>query len=402
MAGDQNQGGKQLARRDLKRIKSFSSEAPPDDDAITDIPDWPQMLKPRRIQFDRIRTLSFPIAVSSEPEIHKFVRQKTPQRESFFDLLGLPTEVRLLIFEYLLPEPVQTDNASGHPCGLNSNAPCALELPSMNPRLPVRGYSALLCTCTKLSSEASRVLYNSSATYVAGHTSLVLEVARWTVTVRGLPIFCETHDVYSPSAARLLSRLRNIVIRVIWTSACGIDSVREHLYWCVRWLRKSPRLSRLDLAFCDAAHSKNHIAMASLLEPFRTLRNIQNPDIQFLKQSWSHGSRFFGYKWQFQDACEECIQCARTKVVMEEMKDLLRSNIPVTEPKIFELYHDFKSAMSGWSPSLLGQAAKARKTNDAERFRKILAVAQIEYDRDFDYRANKRMSLFAAYDKSLR
>ncbi|KAK8173029.1 hypothetical protein BKA80DRAFT_28982 [Phyllosticta citrichinensis] len=122
------------------------------------------------------RLSSSPIAACPEPKIQRPFHQKPRQPKSYFDLLGLPTEVRLMIFEYLLPEPVETEAYSYHQCELSDGESCELEHRWTTPRRQIRGYAALLCACKQIYTDASKVLYDYSIRRSATSIPFQLEV----------------------------------------------------------------------------------------------------------------------------------------------------------------------------------------------------------------------------------
>ncbi|KAL1615938.1 hypothetical protein SLS56_011633 [Neofusicoccum ribis] len=232
-------------------------------------------------------------------------------------LLGLPTELRLYIYENLLPETVD-EYDDGFPCQSGRAEDCELSLTQTNSGFC--GYPALLLTCRTIYSEAVDMLYAPITKAVNGSEKDIPElfVSAYKIRLTKFPgMFCRRHLFYRDGAASIFGRIRSLDITFDCTyekddegyleygeydndddcshpPPIGLGArcqVIDNIRWVISQLERSGSLEYLSLSlhcsnYCDGVFTFTDVHDSSwLLDPFKALRNVKKLRISSLGTS---------------------------------------------------------------------------------------------------------------------
>lgn len=270
-------------------------------------------------------------------------------------LLGVPTEIRLMIYGHLSPV-VSSSQSIFDACHRDPSEECALR--RSQPEKKHRGYLSLLLTCHKIYDEAVEVLYKPIIRPDAEQCAVPrIRVSDERIVLGGFPgLFCRTHLVYRNVAVGVLRRIDCLHVEITSTLeygascvCCGdwhpadedgcvplfgfddksqsIDNVR----WLAEQLRHSGSFKHLKITVdwdpcCEDPPELDDLE--SLLKPLKALRNVEDMRISelgtILESLGDDGELY-----------PEMIEFWENEVAYKmKMRQILGSNAPVPENPI--------------------------------------------------------------------
>ncbi|OJD29812.1 uncharacterized protein BKCO1_7200054 [Diplodia corticola] len=192
------------------------------------------------------------LAIEHRPSPHLHERTSTHRSRSEATLLGLPTEIRLYIFAYLLPD--KGDHWDRCACHNSEKDDCELSVPQQ--REEPCGYLAVMLSCRTVFNEAVDMLYKpfvgSGGT---GGAVPHLFVDADTILMTGYPqMFCRTHLTYRDGTAGVFQRIRKLHI-VIESKLSDLSYACD----CCEWRYFDPKMSLRPFGLDDKSQALDNV-----------------------------------------------------------------------------------------------------------------------------------------------
>lgn len=281
-------------------------------------------------------------------------------------ILGIPTETRLYIFEYLYSITKTTTDYGDCVCHNSETDECAL----INSRRSNEfcGYAALFLTCRTFYHEAVDLLYRPITHLETKGVMPHLLVSADDVELSNFPgMFCRKHLEYRNGTASIFRRINTLSINVIGTlepetgcACCGKwpvladeesrpapfgfddkNQAMDNVRWLADQMSHSTGINILSISvgWSDDGFDKypDLEDSALLLKPFKALRNVN--ELEFVTLSTTPEQEQDEYGLEV-DTIGEWKQVVHYK---KRMREILGSNAPVTENPIpLTAWLDFK------------------------------------------------------------
>ncbi|KAH7036248.1 hypothetical protein B0J12DRAFT_268335 [Macrophomina phaseolina] len=277
-------------------------------------------------------------------------------------LLGLPAELRLYIYGYLLGL-TKSKRLPGYVCRRAMNEEC--EIVNSRPLNEFCGYTSLLLTCRLVYNEAVEVLYASTilnSPKSGKMPVLSLNTSQSQIVGSQLPgMFCRNHLVYREGIAGVFRRTNALRVSVygypssedayccwdpdgvgdeLYPHPDGLDNrtqAIDNVNWLVSRLRLYSDLQYLSITLhwdevCDCLWEPQELVDSEvLLKPFKSLRNIKKVKIPSLG-TWIEFNMEHGIAES--DGAEEFEDFEEVVAYKKRLRAILGSNAPVMESAI--------------------------------------------------------------------